>query len=118
MLYEFHRQQNGKKPGTVHATYLLSGTKREEERESTPTPIKKDGEDDYMQSSPFMNSSMPQPDDTGASSVLTITLTREEDLDSSFLPHCCSDITDKSRGPLTIHPNILHTYLQFRAQPS
>jgi DNA polymerase delta subunit 3 len=82
MLYEFHRQQNGKKPGTVHATYLISGTKRVDEPESTPT-IKKDGEDEYMQSSPFMNSSMPQVDDgTGASSILTITLTREEDLES------------------------------------
>lgn len=84
MLFEFHRQQNGKKPGSVHATYLLSGTKRKEE---APTPtnseVKKDGEDDYMQSSPFVGSSMPQlEEDTGESSVLSITLVKEEDLES------------------------------------
>jgi len=81
MLYDFHRQQNAKKPGTIHATYLLSGTKAEER--AAPTNGAKDGEDEYMQSSPFMSSSMPQPEDTGSSSTLTITLVREEDLDSA-----------------------------------
>ena len=28
MLYEFHRSQNAKRPGAVHATYLVYGTKR------------------------------------------------------------------------------------------
>ena len=94
MLYEFHRTQNGKKPGTVHATYLISGTKPAEEPQSIPT-IKKDGEDEYMQSSPFMNSSMPQIDEgTGASSVLTITLTREEDLESMASSLDCPIYTD------------------------
>jgi len=81
MLYDFHRNQNAKKPGTIHATYLLAGTKRVE----APLPsngAKKDGDDDYMQSSPFMGSSMPQPEEgTGESSVLSITLVREEDLE-------------------------------------
>ena len=27
MLYEFHRSQNAKRPGAVHATYLVYGTK-------------------------------------------------------------------------------------------
>lgn len=26
MLYDFHRTQNARKPGTIHASYLLSGT--------------------------------------------------------------------------------------------
>lgn len=48
-------------------------TTKEEER---------DGEDAVMQSSPFQSSLPPQLDQgTGASSALTITLTREEDLD-------------------------------------
>jgi DNA polymerase delta subunit 3 len=88
MLFEFHRIQNGKKPGTIHATYLISGTKRKEE--PTNGAVKQDGDgDDYMQSSPPM-SSMPQPDDdgTGESSVLTITLTREEDLEGMRSPLC------------------------------
>jgi DNA polymerase delta subunit 3 len=82
MLYEFHRQQNGKKPGTVHATYLISGTKRNEEPLPSNGGVQKDGEDDYMQSSPFVNSSMPQLDEgTGESGVLSITLVREENLE-------------------------------------
>jgi DNA polymerase delta subunit 3 len=87
MLYDFHRQQNAKKPGTIHATYLLSGTKRKEELTTTNGALKKDGEDDYMQSSPFIGSSMPQLEEgTGESSVLNITLVREEDLESRIAP--------------------------------
>lgn len=73
--------QNAKKPGTIHATYLIGGTKRNE----APRDIEaqKDGEDDYMQSSPFVGSSMPQAKGSaGESSILSITLTREEDLES------------------------------------
>ncbi|CZT51574.1 uncharacterized protein RSE6_12734 [Rhynchosporium secalis] len=81
MLYDFHRQQNAKKPDTIHATYLISGTKRKEEAIPTNSAAKKDGEDDYMQSSPFMASSMPAEEGTGESSVLSITLVKEEDLE-------------------------------------
>jgi hypothetical protein len=97
MLYEFHRLQNGKKPGTVHATYLISGTKRVEEAE-VKNSIKKDGEDEFMQSSPFVNSSMPQAEEgTGASSVLTITLTREEDLNRPTSPSSLPPFTDSQQ---------------------
>ncbi|PQE03639.1 hypothetical protein CJF30_00006301 [Rutstroemia sp. NJR-2017a BBW] len=84
-LFEFHRIQNAKKPGTIHATYLISGTKRKEVV-VTSNGHEKDGEDSVMQSSPFQ-SSMPQPEDTAQddSSVLTITLVPEEDLDSKAL---------------------------------
>ncbi|KAH6676353.1 DNA polymerase subunit Cdc27 [Halenospora varia] len=84
MLFEFHKQQNAKKPGTIHATYLVGGTIRKEPATTNGNGVvKKDGEDDYMQSSPFMSSSMPQPEEqgTGESGVLTITLVKEEDLD-------------------------------------
>ncbi|KAE9371793.1 hypothetical protein N431DRAFT_484249 [Stipitochalara longipes BDJ] len=82
MLYDFHQKQNAKKPGTIHATYLLSGTKRPEDPIPLNSDANKDGEDHYMQSSPFIESSMPQPEDgTGESSVLDITLAREEDLE-------------------------------------
>lgn len=85
MLYDFHKKQNQKRPGAVHATYLISGTKRKEAPAATIGGVKDVDGDDYMQSSPFMGSSMPQPEEdqgTGESSVLSITLTREEDLDS------------------------------------
>lgn len=92
MLYDFHRLENGKRPGTVHAIYLISGTKRVEEPE-VAIASKKDGEDEYMQSSPFMNSSMAQADEgTGASSTLIITLTREEDLDRTTFPSFTSTL--------------------------
>ena len=86
MLFEFHRQQNAKKPGTVHATYLLSGLKKGDLETST-IAIKKDGEDAYMQSSPFMSSSLPQPEEEAVFSLTkTIELVREETLDCTLLP--------------------------------
>ncbi|CAG8979001.1 hypothetical protein HYALB_00009903 [Hymenoscyphus albidus] len=84
MLYDFHKSQNQKKPGSVHATYLVSGTKRTEDPPATIGGVKDEDGDDYMHSSPFMGSSMLQPEQeqgTGASSVLEITLVREEDLE-------------------------------------
>lgn len=81
MLYEFYRQQNAKKPDTIHATYLISGTKQKEEPVATNGAAKKDGEDDYMQSSPFMAISMPAAQSTGESGALSITLVKEEDLE-------------------------------------
>jgi DNA polymerase delta subunit 3 len=35
MLYEFHRSQNAKSPGVVHATYLVYGTKKATDGPST-----------------------------------------------------------------------------------
>ncbi|KAF5872315.1 putative dna polymerase subunit cdc27 protein [Botrytis fragariae] len=101
MLFEFHRVQNAKKPGTIHATYLIGGTKRKEAH--TEIEAQKDGEDDYMQSSPFVGSSMPQAEgSTGEGSTLSITLTREEDLETirSQFEHI-SSIHIYSLGP---HP--------------
>ncbi|RDW80828.1 hypothetical protein BP5796_05526 [Coleophoma crateriformis] len=84
MLFEFHRQQNGKKPGTIYATYLVGGIKRADEK-AVIGSAKKDGEDEYMQSSPFMSSSMPQPDDVvRATSTFTVSLTGEENLDNLY----------------------------------
>jgi DNA polymerase delta subunit 3 len=92
MLYDFHQQQNAKKPGTIHATYLVSGTKSREAHAAHGE--QKDGDDDYMQSSPFVSSSMAQPNEgTGESSILSISLVKEEDLESTNTP---SSITGQS----------------------
>lgn len=32
MLYEFHKWQNDKHPGTLHATYLVYGSKKKPEK--------------------------------------------------------------------------------------
>ncbi|KAM3080477.1 CDC27 protein [Clarireedia jacksonii] len=131
-LFEFHRIQNAKKSGTIHATYLISGTKRKEAAEAT-NGHEKDGEDSIMQSSPFA-SSMPQPEDTilEESPVLTITLVREEDLDTvkseydhissifvySLGPHPLKDLqllSDSTREIQTIcaAEDLLETYPKY-----
>ena len=84
MLYDFHHTQNGRKPGSVHATYLLTGSASPK---SIPAEEKhQDGEDAYMQSSPFMSSSLPQEESIHeAPPVKVITLAREEDLEGMAL---------------------------------
>jgi DNA polymerase delta subunit 3 len=85
MLYEFHRQQNGKKPGSVHATYLISGCRRRQEPTFSRKGLVKDGDDEYMQSSPFRSSPVQQIDEVVEESpVLSITLVKEEDLTGTF----------------------------------
>ena len=80
MLYEFHTHENKKKPGSVHATYLLYGT---QSAISPPTngTSQQDGEDISMTSSPFM-SSMPQDEDMiEEPPVKVMTIVREENLE-------------------------------------
>lgn len=83
MLYEFHYQQSSKHPGSIHATYLLTGDRRASETVATAdgegTGI---GQNDYMQSSPFMGSSMPTNDVTAGPLVRSVMLVRENELDS------------------------------------
>ncbi|EEQ31056.1 conserved hypothetical protein [Microsporum canis CBS 113480] len=83
MLYEFHRSENEKKPNSVHATYLLTGISGY----IKPSPLGehrlKDGEDEVMQSSPFMSSQPAQPEvvaPVNTSTVTSIMLVREEQL--------------------------------------
>ncbi|KGY15578.1 hypothetical protein PABG_11571 [Paracoccidioides brasiliensis Pb03] len=83
MLYEFHRVENSKKPQSVHATYLITGTQLPTQRHHVLNgDAKKDGDDDIMQCSPFLSSQTGfQEDDTEDSPPVTsITLVREEDL--------------------------------------
>lgn len=87
MLFEFHRTQNAKKPGTVQATYIICGTKP-----AAPSPSQKtngvhhqNGEDTVMQSSSLV-SSMPEPDQDPEAepeqlAITTIALVQEEDLE-------------------------------------
>lgn len=83
MLYDFHHTQNTRKPGSVHATYLLYGTMTAKPAASEDS--QKDGEDAYMQSSPFMSSSMPQEESVHeASPVKLVTLAKEEDLEGTI----------------------------------
>lgn len=85
MLFDFHQQQNRKKPGTVHASYLIAGKKL-----PTNQPTANHGEGagvdaGYMASSPPVRST-PQ-DHTlelnGDVPTLSITLVREGDLEKA-----------------------------------
>lgn len=89
MLFEFHRIQNAKKPGSVHAIYCISGTKST----SSPGPPQTNGNHIHdggaaiMQSSPLISSLPDQEpeDDEGVEQipVTTITLVQEEDFEST-----------------------------------
>jgi DNA polymerase delta subunit 3 len=84
MLFEFHRQQNVKKPGTVHATYLIAGTKRNLDPASTSSN-QLEGVEEPVQSSPFRSSPIPNIEEAIEDSpVLSITLVREENLEGAF----------------------------------
>lgn len=85
MLYEFHHKQNSKKPGSVHATYIITGTKRQVQQ-TNGVHSQEDGEDTVMQSSPPLpSSSMPKPDDEAedATPITTIMLVKEEHLEQA-----------------------------------
>ena len=80
MLFDFHQSQNAKKPGIVHATYLLEGVSHVT-KSSTVNGHKHDDEDANMQSSPYMSSSMPQEADGDVISSRKVLLAREADLE-------------------------------------
>lgn len=84
MLYDFHRTENAKKPNSVNATYVITGfQKPPESLPSHGNPSQDDnGDDDVMQSSPYISSSMPTQDvvvEPGA--IAAIVLVRGEELD-------------------------------------
>lgn len=85
MLYEFHRKQNAKKPGSVHATYLITGVRQPKVNAHTNgMHSQEDGEDTVMQSSPLLpSSSAPKPEEDAPEepvSVRSVLLVREEHL--------------------------------------
>ncbi len=84
MLLDFHNQQTTKKPGSVHAMYLISGVQVVKSL-SDLNMISNDqhADDTPMQSSPFMSSSMPQQEEEEEMTPMlkVITLVREEQLE-------------------------------------
>jgi DNA polymerase delta subunit 3 len=92
MLYEFNAEQNKRKPGSVYATYLVSGTKKHEQesRDTTMTNGKHDTDAPPPSSPPVPSSSMPGPSQQESAvsvqeafKVRTVTLVREEHLEGS-----------------------------------
>ncbi|KAF5661832.1 dna polymerase delta subunit 3 [Fusarium heterosporum] len=66
MLYDFHNYQNAQKANSIHATYLVYGTK-------TPDSQQSDGDVE-------MSSSMPEVSLSDEVPISTLTLAREEEL--------------------------------------
>ena len=89
MLSDFHNQQTTKKPGSVHAMYLISGVQvAKPSSDLNGTSDDHPADDTPMQSSPFMSSSMPEQEeeeDTTAT-LKVITLVREEQLERTHIP--------------------------------
>ncbi|KAJ5497335.1 hypothetical protein N7463_009322 [Penicillium fimorum] len=82
ILFEFHRNENAKKPQTVHATYVISGIQKAPDQ--APTNGHADNGDDMMESSPYLPSSMPNQDtDSDSIRTTSIVLAREEDLEDA-----------------------------------
>lgn len=112
MLYDFYRVQNGKKQGSIHATYLLSGSRKKETL--TNGGASKDGDDEHIQSSPFM-SSMPQPEDAHEEEipVMTISLAKEEDLEGEDEYRCLElyVLTSWCRSKSSVRADIKHTHI-------
>lgn len=81
MLFDFHQDQNAINSNSIHATYLLSGTKRSPGH--TNGASGRDGEDVAMCNLPFL-SSMPEPEAAAEEPVnkITLLLVREEELES------------------------------------
>ena len=114
MLYDFHQRQTLKKPGSVHATYLVDGIKAQSANGRTG-----DGEDAYMQSTPVMSSSLSQ-EETEEYTIpsKSIVLVREEDLQGMHctVPAC----TKKARlrnclsREVKVCANKFSPHLQFR----
>lgn len=80
MLYEFHRAQNEKQPGSVHATYLISGRRPANQ----PVAIEmapSNGEDVAMTDSSF---AQPEEEPTQQSETV-IQLVPEEKLEGRVL---------------------------------
>lgn len=81
MLYEFHRNQNAKRPGAVHATYLVYGTKKAADERSAA----RNGADGDIE----MTSSMPEVESlSDLVPTFTLSLVPEEQLNGQLSPSC------------------------------
>lgn len=89
MLYDFHQKQNRRKPGSVHATYILTGVQTQTRPVHVNGGKQEDESDAHMASSPFPGSSAPEPSSQQNEEVhtnKTIILTKEESLEGALRP--------------------------------
>ena len=89
MLFDFYSHENAKRPGSIHATYLLSGRRKPKQPAELSNGNSTYKEDSPVPSSPppFSSSMLdPSQNDTSGDSELvqTITLAREESLEGLY----------------------------------
>lgn len=89
MLFEFHQKENKKRTGSVYATYLLAGTKKEQIIHGHTAPRAVDEDVPMPSSPPLPPSSFPvasqvteQLEEPSPVPVKTISLCREDDLET------------------------------------
>ncbi|KAB8077039.1 hypothetical protein BDV29DRAFT_168990 [Aspergillus leporis] len=125
MLYGFHHNENGKKPQSVNATYIVTGVQKAPAPAAANAHNKGEGNNggDFPTSSPYLGSSMPNQDDIPDTvTTASVLLVREEDLEDakstfqsissiyiySLQPAVLQDLnvlTDVSREMVSIHAN-------------
>ncbi|KAL4903241.1 DNA polymerase subunit Cdc27 [Aspergillus multicolor] len=102
MLYDFHHNENSKKPSSVNATYVLTGVPKSAEPATNGAAVNGSAgdDDDIIPSSPYISSSMPNPEDEEQAPVSAVLLAREEDLeDAKFTFESLSSIYVYSLQP-------------------
>jgi DNA polymerase delta subunit 3 len=88
MLYGFHHNENGKKPQSVNATYIVTGVQKAPAPAAANAHNKGEGNNggDFPTSSPYLGSSMPNQDDIPDTvTTASVLLVREEDLEGREL---------------------------------
>ncbi|KAF2861731.1 hypothetical protein K470DRAFT_281314 [Piedraia hortae CBS 480.64] len=81
-LEDFYRSQNAKHAGSVHATYLITGTKQPAlSQPSQPSQPSQDGDDAFMQSSPI--STQGTPEERHPVPLHSVVLAKQEDLEKA-----------------------------------
>ncbi|KAF5866455.1 hypothetical protein ETB97_012007 [Aspergillus alliaceus] len=84
MLYDFHRNENGKKPQSVNATYIVTGVQKAPVPATNGHPSENSYGDGVFPSSPYLSSSMPNQDSLSDTVTTTsVLLVREEDLEDA-----------------------------------
>ncbi|KAI9713526.1 MAG: hypothetical protein M1820_000908 [Bogoriella megaspora] len=84
MLFDFYQKQSGSKSGSVHATYIVKGTRRLPEAPKSNGFQSQDGDDSIMYSDNYMSSSAPEPDGEDVqdkTQISSIVIVREEHLE-------------------------------------
>ena len=91
MLYDFHRVHNTRKPGCLHATYLVAGLRKQLPKRNAigkqPNGTHSQDEDSPMLDSDLPSSSAPEQSmeqTQDIPSITSVTLVKEEDLESAY----------------------------------